>query len=138
MTVLSNLNVLVIDDIETVRNVLVKHLKQLGINKVKTTDCIYQGWNIMEDGIESNDEVDIVFSDWNMPNGDGIYLLEKIRKSDNERLRLIKFVMVTGAHNKVLEAMDKGAHNIIHKPFDSKIIKEKFELIFGNLETAVS
>lgn len=128
---LSKINVLIIDDVETVRNVLDKHLKQLGVKNIKKTDCIYQGWNMMEDGIESNNEIDIIFSDWNMPNGDGIYLLEKIRKSENERIRLIKFVMVTGANDKVLEAMDKGAHNIIHKPFNMKVLKEKFELIYG-------
>jgi len=134
MIELSKLNVLIIDDIETVRKVLTKNLKQLGVTKVHMTDCISEGWTILEEGIASNDEVHIIFSDWNMPKGDGIELLEKVRKCESKKISLIKFVMVTGAHNKVLEAMDKGAHNIIHKPFDAKIIKEKFELIFGALD----
>jgi two-component system chemotaxis response regulator CheY len=131
MIELSNLNVLIIDDVETVRSVLEKHLRQLGVKNIKMTDCIYQGWNMMEDCIENNNEIDIIFSDWNMPNGDGIYLLEKIRKSQIEKIRLIKFILVTGANKTVLEAMDKGAHNIIHKPFNNKVLKEKFELLYG-------
>ena len=128
---LSEMNVLIIDDIETVRKALTKSLKELGIEKIQESDSLLSSWNAIMDSFESEAPIDIVFCDWNMPKGDGIELLKKLRSSEDERLKLLKFVMVTGAENKVLEAMDSGAHNVIHKPFTSDIIKLKLELIFN-------
>ena len=78
----------------------------------------------------NNTDISLVFSDWNMPNGDGIDLLDKVRSSDQEKLKYLKFVMVTGAHDKAFLAMDSGAHNIIHKPFNKINILRKLELLY--------
>ncbi len=77
--------------------------------------------------------VDIVLSDWNMPGGNGDELLGRIRSSEDDSLRLTKFIMITGAGEKTVEAIDAGANNIIHKPFTAETIKNKLELIFGKL-----
>ena len=78
----------------------------------------------------ANSPVDLVFSDWNMDDGDGIDLLKKLRNSDDNRLKYLKFIMVTGSDHKVMSAMDEGAHNIIHKPFTPEIIMRKLELLY--------
>lgn len=123
---LNELSFLIIDDVEMVRKSLIKSLNKLDITNVLASDCINTSWNILN---EQN--IDIVLCDWNMPKGDGIILLEKLRASSEPRLKLQKFIMVTGSSDKVIVAMDKGAHNVIHKPFDSETIKVKLELLFG-------
>ena len=122
---------MIIDDVETVRKALKKTLKELGIIKITETDSLLESWNILNDSFSSENPVDIIFCDWNMPKGYGIALLNKLRSSHDDRFRLFKFIMVTGAENKVLEAMDAVAHNVIHKPFSKEIIKLKLELIYN-------
>ncbi len=133
MVKISNLKAIVIDDVATVRTVLKKNLKSLGFNNITTSETLELAWIQIMKSHNENSPFDIIFCDWNMPGGDGIDLLKRIRASKDYQLRLSKFIMVTGANNKVLEAMDEGANNIIHKPFSPAVIKSKLELIFGKL-----
>ncbi len=131
MTDISKLKVLIIDDISTVRSVLSTKIKSIGITNILQSDCISDAWKQIKAEHERNIPINLVFCDWNMPGGDGVELLNDIRSSKEETLRLTKFAMVTGANDKVIEAMDAGANNIIHKPFTTEIVKSKLEIIFN-------
>ena len=133
MKKLSELNVIIIDDIKTVRTILTKNLNEIGITSIHTSDSLLESWKIIMSESETN-PIDLILCDWNMPKGDGINLLTKLRSDENDHIRLTKFIMITGSNDKVLEAMDKGASNIIHKPFNKQIIEEKLELVFGIFE----
>jgi CheY-like chemotaxis protein len=122
---LHNLNVLIVDDVKVVRTSLKKILNEFSMEKVFEASNIQEAWDIIEEY-----QIDLIFSDWNMPDGDGIELLRKLREHSNEKKKYTKFIMVTGAEEKTLKAMDSGANNIIHKPFDGNIILEKLNLIF--------
>lgn len=130
MTDLTKLKTIVVDDIATVRAVLSKSLKTLGITEITQSSSLDEAWGSLTSEFVNGTPYDIIFCDWNMPGGDGVELLKKIRTHENSNFRLTKFIMVTGANEKVLEAMDEGAHNIIHKPFSAEIIKEKLDLIY--------
>lgn len=125
---ISDLSFLIIDDVELVRKTLSRALNKLGITNILTTDSIEESWNIINEK-----DIDIIMCDWNMPKGDGIDLLTKLRESSEERLQLQKFIMVTGSNDKVIVAMDHGAHNVIHKPFDCETIKRKLNIIYGKI-----
>ena len=133
MSTLSDLNILIVDDVTTVRNMLVKTLKGLGAKNFFHADNVVNAWDQIDSSVESGSPIDIIFSDWNMPGGDGIDLLHKIRSNENSEIRFMKFIMITGADDKVLAAMDTGSHNIIHKPFTPEMIKKKLELMYGEL-----
>jgi two-component system chemotaxis response regulator CheY len=122
---LSELQVLIVDDIKSVRTMLGKSLKSLGIQYVNEASNIEDAMLTIK-----NKPVDLIFSDWNMQNGDGIDLLKSLRSSGEKRLKYMKFIMVTGSDDKVMTAMDEGAHNIIHKPFTPEIIMKKLELLY--------
>jgi two-component system chemotaxis response regulator CheY len=128
---LTKLKAMVVDDVSTVRLVISKSLKSLGMTDITQSSSLDDAWESLEGEFEFGTPIDIIFCDWNMPGGDGIDLLKKLRAHKNPKFRLTKFVMLTGANDKVLEAMDEGAHNIIHKPFSMEIIKEKLDLIFS-------
>lgn len=125
-----DLNVLIVDDVSTVQKVFSKALREIGVNNIETTDSNLEAWNILNDKLNKSEKIDVVFCDWNMPKGDGIYLLKKIRESNDEKLKWTKFIMVTGSNDKVLEAMDEGANNVIHKPFSRDVISQKLNLIY--------
>ena len=120
------MSVLIVDDFSTMRRILTKALKQIGIS------------NIIEavDGIDAlkvlhKEKINLIISDWNMPNMDGLTLLESIRS--NKKLNNIPFIMVTaeGQKDSVLKAVRSGVNNYIIKPFTAESLKQKIEYIFS-------
>ena len=69
-------------------------------------------------------DVDIVFTDWNMPVMDGLTFVKELRKSSK-----IPVVMITteGGQKEVLEAMKSGVTDYIVKPFKPNILLNKIE-----------
>lgn len=66
---------------------------------------------------------DLITLDVIMPEMDGLEALPKIKEKDGNQ----KVIMVTsvGQHEKITEAMNKGAEGYIVKPFDEeKVLKE--------------
>ena len=63
--------------------------------------------------------VDIVFSNWQMSLVDGMMLLRWVRRHKESPNRFIPFVMVTGYpdREKVREARSMGATEMLAKPF---------------------
>lgn len=59
---------------------------------------------------------DIVISDIRMPNGDGIWMLEKIRELDH---RIPIALMTAYSEVSAMEAMNLGADRVFSKPFNS-------------------
>lgn len=72
---ISDLNVLVIDDVQTIRNLLKKNLNELGIKKIQETDSLLDAVKFIQTGINEQTPIDLILCDWNMPKGDGIELL---------------------------------------------------------------
>jgi DNA-binding NtrC family response regulator len=103
-------NILVIDDEAAQRDVLTGYLKKKGYK-------IYSASSGKE-GIESakNNRVDIILSDFKMPDLNGIEVLEQVKKINPG----ISFVIVTayGTVENAVKAMRLGALYYISKPVD--------------------
>jgi two-component system chemotaxis response regulator CheY len=74
--------------------------------------------------------VDLILSDINMPNMDGIQLLREVRAV--EAWKSVPFVVITteGSHVRVMEAVQLGASGYVRKPFTPDQIKEKLAGFF--------
>ncbi|MFH1139931.1 MAG: response regulator [Pseudomonadota bacterium] len=70
-------------------------------------------------------KVDLIISDWNMPNMNGQELLEFVRK--NPATTSVPFIMLTaeGDKEKVLAALQAGVTNYIVKPFTAETLYKK-------------
>ncbi|PCJ43196.1 MAG: diguanylate cyclase response regulator [Moraxellaceae bacterium] len=89
---------------------------------------------VAEDGreglkkINEDDAIQVVFTDLNMPNLDGYELLQAIRTSQDEGIRNLPVIVVTGAENddeaKEL-AYSNGATDFITKPFNSTDLRAR-------------
>lgn len=126
------MRILVVDDIESVRGLIVNGIKQFGHPEIEISTA--------DDGISAlkillNDRFDLVIADWNMPGLSGINLLKAIR--NNPDLRHIKFLMVTGEAKveNIILAKSSGVNDYIVKPFAQATLWEKIEKMF-NLESA--
>lgn len=128
-----NLKFLVVDDFSTMRRIVRNLLKELGFSNVDEA----------EDGVAALQKLrgssfDFVVSDWNMPNMDGLTLLQNIRS--DEALKNIPVLMVTAEAKKenIVAAAQAGASGYVVKPFTAVTLDEKLNKIFQNMESKAS
>jgi len=121
-------NVLIVDDSTPMREVIKKVVKASGFN----LGTIFEASNGREAlDLLDREWLDLVLSDYNMPEMDGLELLDEMKK--NESLMSIPVVMITteGSNQRVEEFLNKGAMAYIKKPFSPEEIKEKLNRIMG-------
>jgi two-component system, chemotaxis family, chemotaxis protein CheY len=117
-----NLNVLVVDDSAAIRKILLRVLSQsdLRIDAVSEASDGVEALKVLE-----TTPVNLVLSDINMPNMDGLDFLTKVRANANWKDLIILMVTTEGSQAKVLEAVRLGANGYVRKPFTSDQIKDK-------------
>lgn len=126
MAVDKNMRILVVDDFQTMRRIVMNLMRQLGFtNMVEAADGKL-AWDVLE-----NDNIDLIVSDWNMPNMTGMELLKQVRASD--KYKHIPFIMVTaeGKKENVIAAVQAGVNNYVVKPFNAATLKEKLQRVIG-------
>ena len=115
-------DVMIVDDSAAIRKILQRVLRQTDIPIGEVLEA--------GDGVEAlktlNDRsVNLILSDINMPNMDGLQLLAQLKAT--EKWKSVPIVMVTteGGQGKVIEAVQLGAAGYVRKPFTAEQIKEK-------------
>src|SRR6187431_72584 len=105
--------ILVVDD-ETDLEVLIKQKFRQKIREHKYEFLFAINGKHALEQLELNDDVDVVLSDINMPEMDGLTLLSKI----NEQNTLLKAVIVSayGDMENIRTAMNRGAFDFVTKP----------------------
>jgi two-component system chemotaxis response regulator CheY len=125
-----NMKFLVVDDSATMRRIVHSLLKDLGFTSVEEAEDGVMALQMLRSG-----HFDFVISDWNMPNMDGLTMLQNIRA--DEALKKIPVLMVTAEAEKknVVTAAQSGASGYVVKPFTGAILEEKLNKIFQNMES---
>ena len=128
-----NLKFLVVDDFSTMRRIVRNLLKELGFVNVDEAEDGAEALRKLQDG-----NYDFIVSDWNMPNMDGLAMLQNVRAS--ETLKKIPVLMVTAEAKKenIVAAAQAGASGYIVKPFTAATLEEKLNKIFHNMESKAS
>lgn len=106
--------ILIVDDSESIRELVGSSLIDAGF-------VVYKGVN-GQDAINQlkNIEVDLVLTDLNMPEMDGIMLLKEIRKNDKYKYLPVLILTTESEAKKRKEAKGAGATGWIVKPFDKE------------------
>jgi len=114
-------NVLLVDDSSTMRKIIGRSLRQAGI----AFDNIYEAADGQEalDILESKD-VDIVLSDINMPNMDGISFLREKATRDAIKDIPVLIISTENGDDIIGEAKSLGAVGAIKKPFTPDKVNE--------------
>ena len=120
---------LVVDDFSTMRRILRNLLKELGFTNVDEAEDGAVAWQKLQGG-----GFDFVVSDWNMPNMDGLTLLQQVRA--NPQLKHLPVLMITAEVKKenIVAAAQVGASGYIVKPFTAGTLSEKLNKILEKLE----
>lgn len=123
---MSKLRILIVDDSPTMRRILVNTVIKAGYSDVKEA----------EDGRDAlaklmAGEYDLLMTDWNMPNMNGLELVQTVRADD--KLKNIPILMVTTRNMKedIVNAIKSGVNGYIVKPFDAKTLNAKIAEIMG-------
>ncbi|MBP0597991.1 response regulator [Herbaspirillum sp. LeCh32-8] len=119
---------LVVDDMATMRRVVMGLLKELEYVNMIDADDGSSGWKILDGGTAP---VTFVITDWNMPVLDGIGLLRKIRATP--KLANLPVLMITAEAKKenVVTAAEAGADGYIVKPFTAAVLDDKIRKILA-------
>jgi len=122
---------LVVDDFPTMRRIVRNLLKELGFANVDEAEDGAAGLAKVKEG-----RFDFVISDWNMPNMDGLQMLQSIRGDANPVISKLPVLMVTAEAKKenIIAAAQAGANGYVVKPFTAATLDEKLGKIFEKLE----
>ena len=114
------MKVLVADDSGVMRKIIVRSLNAVGVTDIVEASDGADGWEKLQ-----AEPVDLVLTDWNMPNVSGLEFLKKIRASGSE----VPVIMVTteAEKSKVIEAIQAGVTDYLCKPFEADDLREKLD-----------
>ena len=121
---MNNYSILIVDDEDAQRNVLKGYLEKKGY-RIFAASSGTEGIKAVKDNV-----IDIVLSDYKMPDKTGLEVLEEVKKLNPE----ISFVILTayGTIENAVKAMRLGAFDYISKPVDLDELDLMIERIIEN------
>ncbi|KUE84688.1 two-component system response regulator [Cupriavidus necator] len=124
----TSLKILVVDDFPTIRRIIRSLLNELGFSNIEEAEDGAIGLEKLRDG-----RFQFVISDWNMPNMDGLTMLQTIRSDPT--LAKLPVLMVTAEARKenIIAAAKAGANGYVVKPFTAATLEGKITRIFEKL-----
>lgn len=128
----SNIQVLVADDMMTMRKLIRKELNKMGLHKVVEAEDGQSAWNKIIVALDSGTPFELMLLDWKMPKRLGIDILRKIRSY--EKMKYVPVLIMTAEAEKqdVINAIHTGVSGVVLKPFTANILRQK---IFSAWET---
>lgn len=118
------MKILIVDDSSTMRRIIGNVITQLGFTK--------DNFDEAEDGVKAwklltEAHYDVILTDWNMPNMNGLELVQKVRSEGTHQKTPIIMITTEGGKSEVITALKAGVNNYIVKPFSAEILKEKLD-----------
>ena len=102
--------ILVVDDEETIRDLLSTFLTADGYEVITAAD----GAEALE--LAKTESPQVILMDVKMPGLDGIEACKRLKSE--EKTKFIPVIMITGYQDRAVEAYLEGADDFVNKPFD--------------------
>ena len=130
----SRLSVLVVEDSQFMRSLIIGILRALGVERILTAENGEEAIAIMSPGAKKTQSmvgmsgVDIIVSDMFMPIVDGLMFLHWVRLSDKSPDRFLPFIMISAAADRdvIIKARDAGVDEFLAKPFSAANLASRF------------
>ena len=116
--------ILFVEDSPTMRRIIANSLRQVGFDEIIEAE---NGVDALEK-LEGK-EIDLVVTDWNMPEMNGAELVKTLREMPPYAEVPIVMITTRGMKDDVMTAMKLGVNGYIVKPFTPEILQEKLKSI---------
>jgi two-component system chemotaxis response regulator CheY len=126
---MTTMNVVIVDDSAAIRKILRRVLLQTEI-PIGTIHEAGDGQDAVR--ILKDNAVNLILSDINMPNMDGIELLRIVKSTSQWSHLPVLMITTEGGQAKVMEALQLGAAGYVRKPFTADQLKEKIIGVVGS------
>jgi two-component system chemotaxis response regulator CheY len=126
---MTTMNVVIVDDSAAIRKILRRVLLQTEI-PIGTIHEAGDGQDAVR--ILKDNAVNLILSDINMPNMDGIELLRTVKSTSQWSHLPVLMITTEGGQAKVMEALQLGAAGYVRKPFTADQLKEKIIGVVGS------
>ncbi len=121
--IMSESNVLIVEDESAIADMLSLSLTQAGYNPLVVSSSLAARAALTQH------EVDLALVDWMLPGGSGLELVRTIRK--DEQLRDMAIIMVTArtSETDITSGLDAGADDYITKPFSPREVQSRIRAL---------
>jgi two-component system chemotaxis response regulator CheY len=119
-------HILIVDDSKTVRNLVAFIMKKEGFKVTAAEDGL--------DGLEklySEQKIDLIISDINMPRMDGITFIKTVREQDAYRDIPIVVLSTEGQENDIQKGLSIGANLYLVKPAQPEMMVKNIKMLLG-------
>ena len=116
--------ILIVDDSSSIRTIIKNSLVKIGFFEKDIISAV--------DGIDAlkkieNNNINVILTDWNMPNMNGYDFVVNVRKKKKHINTPIVMITTEGGKSEVLSALKIGVNAYIVKPFSKEVLEEKIE-----------
>jgi two-component system chemotaxis response regulator CheY len=118
--------VITVDDSSTMRRIIKNTLLKLGFSNILEAGNGVEALDVM-----AKNNVDVVVTDWNMPEMDGLTFVKTLRSKEEYKDLPILMVTTEAAKEDILTALRSGVNNYVVKPFTPDTLKEKIDKLLG-------
>ncbi len=117
--------VITVDDSSTMRRIIKNTLQKIGFASVLEAGNGIEALEVM-----AKNKVDMIVTDWNMPEMDGLTFVKTVRQKEQYKETPILMVTTEAAKEDILTALRSGVNNYVVKPFTPETLQEKlFKLL---------
>lgn len=115
---------IVVDDSRAIRAILGRMLTEIGFEVSEAQDGLVALAVLAESG-----PFDLALVDWNMPEMDGLQLIQAIRADHRYDAMRIMMVTTETDMDRIVRALEVGANEYLMKPFTPAAVVEKLALL---------
>ncbi len=118
------MRILVVDDSNTMRLLLVKMLHEMGYTEINAVASSEEAIPLIW-----NEQFDVILLDWNLPKMSGLDLVKYLKTIPNAQK--IQIIMITTVHDRsaILKALKEGVQGYILKPIAKDVLSAKLHEI---------
>lgn len=122
-----HINFLLVDDYYSIRKAVKLTLRNLGFTgEIVESDSIIRARDILSLK-ESENKINFIISDLQMPEGSGIDFLKIVRS--HPQIKGVPFLILSGVNdkNQILQAVSNGVSGYLFKPWDDETMGKKID-----------
>lgn len=120
------MKILAVDDSATMRRIIKNQLKQAGYEEVDEAGNGREALTML-----AQTHYDLLITDWNMPEMNGLDLVKEVRRIDASKAMPILMVTTVAGKEDIVTALKAGVNNYMVKPFDTATLRAKIAQVAG-------